>query len=93
MNKLACRVMVIVAGMAVLGMIATLAGAQTPPAAFTLNDRFTHRPKEPIRPTYASDSTWRGWLVDDQRFAADRTDVLTYTSDVLTAPLRTRVNP
>jgi hypothetical protein len=30
--------MVIVAGMAVLGMIATLAGAQTPPAAFSLND-------------------------------------------------------
>jgi hypothetical protein len=24
------------------------------------NTRFTHRPKEPIRPTYASDSTWRG---------------------------------
>jgi hypothetical protein len=58
-----------------------------------INTRFTHRPKEPIRPTYASDSTWRGWLVDDQRFAADRTDVPTYTSDVLIAPLRTRVNP
>jgi dipeptidyl aminopeptidase/acylaminoacyl peptidase len=37
-NKLACRVMVIVAGMAVLGMTATLADAQTHPAAFTLND-------------------------------------------------------
>ena len=37
----------------------------------------TYRPR-PIRPTYASDSTWRRWLVDDQRFAADRTDVLTY---------------
>lgn len=58
-----------------------------------INTRFTHRPKEPIRPTYASDSTWRRWLVDDQRFAADRTDVLTYTWNVLTAPLRTRVNP
>jgi putative CocE/NonD family hydrolase len=42
----------------------------------------------PIRPTYAEDSTWRRWLVDDQRFAADRPDVLTYTSEVLTAPLR-----
>jgi len=58
-----------------------------------INTRFTHRPKEPTRPPYASDSTWRQWLVDDQRFAADRTDVLTNTSDVLTAPLRTRVNP
>ncbi|MGI4746579.1 MAG: CocE/NonD family hydrolase [Janthinobacterium lividum] len=41
----------------------------------------------PIRPTYAKDSTWRTWLVDDQRFADDRPDVLTYTSDVLTAPV------
>src|SRR5215831_12221529 len=38
MNRLACRVMVAVAGMAVLGMTATLAGAQTRAAAFTLND-------------------------------------------------------
>jgi len=42
----------------------------------------------PIRPTYAEDSTWRRWLVDDQRFAADRPDVLVYTSGVLTAPVR-----
>jgi putative CocE/NonD family hydrolase len=42
----------------------------------------------PIRPTYAEDSTWGRWLVDDQRFAADRPDVLTYTSDVLTTPVR-----
>ncbi len=38
MNKLACRVMVAFAGMAVLGMTATLAGAQTHPATHTLND-------------------------------------------------------
>jgi len=37
-NRLACRVMVAVAGMAVLGMTATLAGAQTHPATYTLND-------------------------------------------------------
>jgi len=36
-NRLARRV-VAVAGVAVLGMTATLAGAQTPPAAFTLDD-------------------------------------------------------
>jgi putative CocE/NonD family hydrolase len=41
----------------------------------------------PFRPTYASDSTWGRWLVDDQRFAAARPDVLTYTSPVLTAPV------
>ena len=37
MNRLACRVMVAVAGMAVLGLTATLAGAQTHPATYTLN--------------------------------------------------------
>jgi dipeptidyl aminopeptidase/acylaminoacyl peptidase len=37
-NRLACRVMVAVAGMAVLGMTATLAGAQTHPATYTLNE-------------------------------------------------------
>ena len=47
----------------------------------------------PIRPTYAEDSTWRRWLVDDQRFAADRPDVLSYTSEVLTAPVRIAGQP
>ncbi len=41
----------------------------------------------PIRPTYAGDSTWRTWLVDDQRFADGRPDVLTYSTDPLTAPV------
>jgi putative CocE/NonD family hydrolase len=47
----------------------------------------------PIRPTYAEDSTWRRWLVDDQRFAGDRSDVLVYTSEVLTAPVRIAGQP
>ncbi len=47
----------------------------------------------PIRPTYADDSTWGRWLVDDQRFAADRPDVLTYTSEKLTAPVRIAGQP
>ena len=44
----------------------------------------------PIRPTYAEGSTWDYWLVDDQRFAADRPDVLVYTSDVLTTSVKNR---
>jgi putative CocE/NonD family hydrolase len=52
----------------------------------------TYRPR-PIRPTYAEDSTWRRWLVDDQRFAGDRSDVLVYTGDVLTAPVRIAGQP
>jgi putative CocE/NonD family hydrolase len=47
----------------------------------------TYRPR-PIRPTYAEDSTWRRWLVDDQRFAGDRSDVLVYTTAVLHSPVR-----
>jgi putative CocE/NonD family hydrolase len=34
----------------------------------------------PIRPIYADDSTWRQWLVDDQRPFASRPDVLTFVS-------------
>jgi putative CocE/NonD family hydrolase len=41
----------------------------------------------PIRPTYAKDSTWARWLVDDQRSFSDRPDVLTYVSDALAQPL------
>ena len=47
----------------------------------------------PNRPTYASDSTWRQWLVDDQREASGRPDVLVFTSDVLTAPVRISGQP
>ncbi len=42
----------------------------------------------PIRPTYADDSTWGQWLVDDQRNFSDRTDVAVWTTPVLTAPVR-----
>ena len=40
--------------------------------------------KRPIPQTYGQGSTWSRWLVDDQRFLADRNDVLSWRSDVLT---------
>lgn len=43
--------------------------------------------RRPIRPLWAADSTWREWLVDDQRFVADRPDVLTWVSEVLREPV------
>jgi len=46
---------------------------------------FRARPIQPIG--YDHGLTWPQWLVDDQREASGRTDVLTYTSDVLSAPL------
>ena len=52
----------------------------------------TYRPR-PNRPMYAKGSTWRYWLVDDQRFAASRPDVLTYTSEVLTTPVHIAGRP
>jgi hypothetical protein len=38
--------------------------------------------------SFADGDRWRTWLVTDQRFAADRPDVLTYETAVLTEPLR-----
>jgi putative CocE/NonD family hydrolase len=45
---------------------------------------YRHRP---IRPVYASGSTWSQWLTDDQRDVSTRPDVLTFASAPLTAPL------
>jgi putative CocE/NonD family hydrolase len=47
---------------------------------------FRARPSQPVG--YDNGLTWPQWLVDDQREASGRTDVLTYTSDVLTAPVK-----
>src|SRR4029453_17460017 len=43
----------------------------------------------PIHPTgYDNGLTWPLWLVDDQREASGRTDVVSFVSDVLTSPLK-----
>jgi putative CocE/NonD family hydrolase len=42
----------------------------------------------PIRPVGASDGTWRQWLVDDQREASGRPDVVSFVTDVLTSPTK-----
>jgi putative CocE/NonD family hydrolase len=47
----------------------------------------------PIAPVYGKTSTWGRWLVDDQREFATRTDVLTYTSETLTAPVAVSGEP
>ena len=41
----------------------------------------------PVLAMYNPESSWRQWLVDDQRPFSDRTDVLTFASDVLTEPV------
>jgi uncharacterized protein len=47
---------------------------------------FRVRPSQPIG--YVAPLTWVQWLVDDQRPFSGRTDVLTFTSEPLTEPLK-----
>ena len=49
------------------------------------------RPSQPVG--YDNGLTWAQWLVDDQREASGRTDVLTFVSDVLTTPLKISGQP
>ncbi len=52
---------------------------------------FRTRPSQPMG--YTPNLSWVRWLVDDQREFSGRTDVLTYTSDVLTAPMKISGEP
>jgi putative CocE/NonD family hydrolase len=54
---------------------------------------FRQRPIPPYGYDEAKGETWPRWLVDDQREASGRTDVLTFTSDVLTAPVKISGEP
>ncbi len=49
------------------------------------------RPSQPVG--YVSPLTWPQWLVDDQREASGRPDVLAYESDVLTEPVQISGQP
>ena len=52
---------------------------------------FRARPSQPVG--YTTELTWSQWLVDDQREASGRPDVLVFTSDILTAPLKISGEP
>jgi putative CocE/NonD family hydrolase len=52
---------------------------------------FRTRPDQPVG--YVPPYTWTRWLVDDQREFSGRTDVLTYTSEVLTRPVQISGEP
>ncbi|WP_332772447.1 CocE/NonD family hydrolase [Phenylobacterium sp.] len=61
-------------------------------------DDYVSDPAKPVpyipRPVQADNAeAWRTWLVADQRAVADRTDVLTYVSEPLTAPLQISGEP
>ncbi|WP_419808553.1 CocE/NonD family hydrolase [Sphingomonas sp.] len=55
-------------------------------------DSYVADPAKPVphlpRPVNFNDGRWGDWLVQDQRFADGRTDVMTYQTPVLTAPVK-----
>jgi uncharacterized protein len=52
---------------------------------------FRARPIQPVG--YGTGYSWAQWLVDDQREASGRPDVLTFTSDVLITPVKISGQP
>jgi uncharacterized protein len=76
------------------------AGFDAPKSGDAAYDEYVSDPSKPVpyrarpaRPSYASDSTWSRWLVDDQREASGRQDVLAFVSDVLTEPVKIAGQP
>jgi hypothetical protein len=68
-------------------------GFEKPDAGEAAADSYVSDPAKPVpylpRPVHFADSDrWKQWLVTDQRTVADRTDVLTYQTPVLSAPVR-----
>ncbi len=52
---------------------------------------FRTRPSQPVG--YTPNLSWVRWLVDDQREFSGRTDVLSFTSETLTAPMKISGEP
>jgi len=68
-------------------------GFDKPNTSEDSGDSYVSDPAKPVpylpRPVHFTDSErWKTWLVTDQRSVADRTDVLTYQTPVLSAPVR-----
>src|SRR5205823_5643265 len=74
---------------------------EAPGAGDTAFDEYVSDPAKPVpfraRPIqpmgYAQGQTWSRWLVDDQREASGRPDVLAFVSDVLTKPVKIAGEP
>jgi hypothetical protein len=81
-----------------LAFTAPASGTNAPSAAF---DEYVSDPAKPvpfrIRPDqpigYSANLSWVRWLVDDQREFSGRTDVVTFTSAILTEPLKISGEP
>jgi putative CocE/NonD family hydrolase len=69
-----------------------------PSAGQSAFDEYVSDPAKPVpfvaRPVHLNDADiWRTWLVSDQREASGRPDVLAFTSEVLTAPMKISGQP
>src|SRR5437899_3708868 len=72
-----------------------------PPSGNSAFDEYVSDPAKPVpyraRPIqpmgYSDGLTWSEWLVDDQREASGRPDVLAFTSEVLNAPVKISGQP
>ena len=79
----------------------TKLGFSVPKAGGKAFDEYVSDPAKPVpyrpRPVqpmgYGDGKTWSEWLVDDQREASGRTDVLTFVTDVLSAPMKISGQP
>ena len=77
------------------------AGFDAPKPGDSAYDEYVSDPAKPVpyrpRPSqpvgYSGRLTWTQWLVDDQREASGRPDVLAFTSDVLKEPLKISGQP
>jgi putative CocE/NonD family hydrolase len=77
------------------------AGFATPKSGDAAFDEYVSDPakpvpfrKRPIQPTgYSDGMTWPEWLVDDQREASGRPDVVSFVTDTLTAPVKISGQP
>jgi putative CocE/NonD family hydrolase len=77
------------------------AGFDGPKSAETAFEEYVSDPAKPVpyraRPIqavgYDAGDTWSRWLVDDQREASGRPDVLAFVSDVLTSPVKISGQP
>jgi putative CocE/NonD family hydrolase len=75
-------------------------GFEAPTTAGEAFDEYVSDPAKPVPyrqrptlPTYAAESNWGEWLVDDQRHAASRTDVLVWFTESLKESLRVAGQP
>jgi putative CocE/NonD family hydrolase len=76
-------------------------GFQAPTDESAAYDEYVSDPSRPVpyrqRPiqsvSFVGNRTWPFWLVDDQREQSGRTDVLTFVSDVIAAPVKISGQP